>query len=408
MNTSALNSNMHCSTTSNVQKRRRIIFFSARYLPLVGGVENYTYNLSSQLAARGIQVDIVTCNLSGDPDVVTQENGVRVWRLPAHALMNNRLPLNKPNRKTKKLLDQLKESVLPNDECFVVVNTRFYPHSILGAHFARSISVQPLVLEHGSQYLTLGSTLLDCVIKLYEHGMSALTKLYKPLYAGVSLKACQWLKTFGIQTQLLVPNAIDIQEFRELASSRDFREEHSLDAESPLVTFVGRLCPEKGALALAQTAKELPCVQFLFAGEGPLRPEIEALKLPNLTLLGSLSKQDVSRLLGQSNCFCLPTRSEGFCTSLLEALAQECVPVISDVGGVKELIDARIGLIISEEARKDPQVLAQAITKALSLKEDPDKLKPIIHEKLSSYTWEASADALLAILDAHTSYNSHS
>lgn len=404
MNTSILNSTVHHSNAGSTQNHRRIIFFSARYLPLVGGVENYTYNLSTQLVASGIQVDIVTCNLSGEPDVVSQENGVRVWRLPAYALMNARLPLNKLNRKTKKLLGQLKKSILSSDDCFVVVNTRFYPHSILGTHFARSIAVQSLVLEHGSQYLTLGSTLLDCAIKLYEHGMNALTKLYKPLYAGVSLKACQWLKTFGIQTQLLVPNAIDTQEFRNLASSRDFREEHNLKAETPLIAFVGRLCPEKGALVLARAAKELPWVQFFFAGEGPLSTEIEALKLPNLKLLGNLSKQDVSKLLCQSDYFCLPTRSEGFCTSLLEALAQKCIPIIPDVGGVKELIDARIGVIISEEARKDPQALAQTIIKALSHKEDQDKLQSIIHEKLSSYTWEASADALLAILDAHTSH----
>ena len=44
---------------------------------------------------------------------------------------------------------------------------------------------------------------------------------------------------------------------------------------------------------------------------------------------------------------CLPTRSEGFSTTLLEAAACGCPAVVTDVGGVQELIpDETYGTVI--------------------------------------------------------------
>ena len=43
---------------------KKVCIFSAQYLPTVGGVERYTYNIAKQLQKKGIDVTIVTSRIS--------------------------------------------------------------------------------------------------------------------------------------------------------------------------------------------------------------------------------------------------------------------------------------------------------------------------------------------------------
>ena len=44
---------------------RHYVIFSALYLPNLGGVERFTYNLAKKLLAQGDQVTVVTSNVQG-------------------------------------------------------------------------------------------------------------------------------------------------------------------------------------------------------------------------------------------------------------------------------------------------------------------------------------------------------
>lgn len=44
-------------------QKKSYCFFSAQYLPHMGGVENYTYHLAKELVRRGNKVTIVTSNV---------------------------------------------------------------------------------------------------------------------------------------------------------------------------------------------------------------------------------------------------------------------------------------------------------------------------------------------------------
>ena len=70
-----------------------ICFFSAQYLPTVGGVERYTFNLARRVAAAGHTAIVVTSALPGLPDFETDEHGIRIYRLPVWPLMNGRFPV---------------------------------------------------------------------------------------------------------------------------------------------------------------------------------------------------------------------------------------------------------------------------------------------------------------------------
>ena len=330
--------------------------FSALYAPHVGGVENYTYNLARELSAAGNRVIVVTNNTEGAaPHQVTSVSDV--YRLPCKPLMSGRFPIPARGR----AYDELWRAIRDKDVDYVVVNTRFYPLSEAGVAFARGRGLGPVVIDHGSAHLTAGSALADVGIRRVEHIMTNRLRKYDARYYGVSQKSVEWLHHFGIEAKGVLNNAIDALAFRDATSQRDFRTELGLNDDAFVVTFTGRLEPEKGVMPLARTAAMLSNenVHILMAGDGSLRTSVEAETASNLHLLGALEGADVSALLQQSDAFCLPTRSEGFSTSLLEAAACGAVPVITDVGGVAELVpSAEFGRVL---ASRKPEAIAEAL-----------------------------------------------
>ncbi|MBQ3008418.1 MAG: glycosyltransferase [Oscillospiraceae bacterium] len=70
-------------------------FFSTQYLPTVGGVERYTFNIARLLIQRGHRVTVVTSALPGLPERETDSYGIDVVRVPSYLLMNGRFPFVK-------------------------------------------------------------------------------------------------------------------------------------------------------------------------------------------------------------------------------------------------------------------------------------------------------------------------
>lgn len=323
------------------------VLFSARFAPLKGGVESFVENISGELAKRGDKVTVVTSRLDGSPEHEIAQNGVQVFRLPASPLMGGRLPVPRHGGLHRALLAELAKGGVDR----ILVNNRFYSHSIDGLRFARDVGVRAVLLDHGSDYLTLGNGLADAAIREYEHVMTARTKRFQPVYAGISEKSARWLEHFGIHTDLVIPNAIDAEAYRRCASKRVVRSELGLSDDCMLVVFVGRIVPEKGADALVRAAKSFvgESVHFALVGDGAMRTELEQSATSNVSFLGLLDRSDVSAVLQAADLFCLPTRSEGFCTSLLEASACGIPSAITDVGGVHEVMsDASCGIVLDD------------------------------------------------------------
>ncbi|WP_407417446.1 glycosyltransferase family 4 protein [Paratractidigestivibacter faecalis] len=368
----------------------RIAFFSAQYPPHMGGIENFTQNLARALGNRGHAVTVVTNDTNSIGAGWACEDGFDVLRLPCVPLVDGRLPLPKPSAVRRELLKELSARELDG----VLVNARFYPHSLLGMKIARARGLAPLVLDHGSAYLSFSNPLLDPCVRIYEHVMTALGKRYKPRYFGISHKSVEWLRTFGIEAEGVISNSIDAAEFRECASRRDFRAELELDKDDFLVAFVGRLIPEKGISSIIEASRNCELISrravFALAGDGPLADEVKAAEGPNLRWVGRLGKNDVSALLQQSDALCLPSRSEGFSTTLLEAGACGCPAVVTDIGGARELIpDEHYGTIIqSREAAAVISALAFVVDNRSVLLEQSQNCRRQVDGKFS---WDKSA-----------------
>ena len=117
-------------------------------------------------------------------------------------------------------------------------------------------------------------------------------------------------------------------------------------------------------MQLAQPAQALHQegrnVHVAMAGAGPLETQLARTDAPNLHLIGKLSKPDLTALYRQANLYCLPSRSEGFATTLLESAVCGTPATVANVGGTEELIppDKLFGVII---ANMETETIASAL-----------------------------------------------
>lgn len=372
---------------------QRICIFSALYAPSTGGVEVFTESLGAKLAKMGYRVIVVTSNTHNS--VVKETiDGVEIIRLPCFSLLHGRLPIPKKNAEFKALMQELDS--IPMDAVFI--NTRFYPHSQIAARFAAKKGIKPVLLDHGSAHLTLGKPLVDEALRIYEHFMTHRIKQHDIDYYGISSASVDWLAHFGIEAKGVIANAMDGDTFRDAASTRDFRTELRSPPDSFLVAYTGRLVPEKGVNSLIEAAKLLERqkdIHIILAGDGQLLETAQNAG-GNLHALGRLQRGDIAALLLQSNAFCLPTRSEGFSTSLLEATLCECAPIITRVGGVEELIpDDSFGIVIPNA---DPETVANAVMKLYNDQTTCDEIARNARERGRLFTWDSTAESTMRAL----------
>lgn len=84
-----------------------ICYFSAQYLPTVGGVERYTWNLARCTVAAGHRAIVVTSALPNLPEHEIDGDGIEIYRLPVWPVMNGRFPVIKPGARFHALTAQI-------------------------------------------------------------------------------------------------------------------------------------------------------------------------------------------------------------------------------------------------------------------------------------------------------------
>ncbi len=375
-----------------------LCFFSAQYLPTVGGVERYTFNLARRCAEAGHRVRVVASALPGLPDTETDAYGIRVIRLPAWPLLGGRFPALRPGK--ARALAQRELWAAPPDFC--LINTRFYPASVWAARQCRRRGIPAAVVEHGSAYLMTGPAPVRLAGMAYEHLAARLVYRWIPRFYGVSGACCRWLEHFGIRAEGCLYNAVDPDELRTLVQSAqvDWRERLGLAAETPLIVYAGRILPEKGAETLADALpairKAVPGAAVVLVGDGPLRAVLAARKQPELYLPGAAPYADTLALLDQADVFCMPSRSEGFSCTVLEAAALECPIVTTATGGSTELITGPdCGTLLAD---RRPDTVAAACVAALRDPAWRHTAAGNARRNLEArFTWEATARRFLAL-----------
>ncbi len=124
----------------------------------------------------------------------------------------------------------------------------------------------------------------------------------------------------------------------------------SVRVRSPELTIclASRLVPQKQVDLALRVAARVPAARFLIAGDGPLRPKLEAQAPANVRFLGHLD--DVSPVYARSDIFLSTSVREGTSNSLMEAMQAGCVPVVTPAGDNARIVtDGISGRVVSPE-----------------------------------------------------------
>lgn len=119
-------------------------------------------------------------------------------------------------------------------------------------------------------------------------------------------------------------------------------------------------------------------------------------------------RQDAAELISGADVFVMPSRAEALCQALLEAMHQGVCPVVSDAGGMKEVVrHEQDGLVVPAE---DAASLATAIRRLHAHRELAGRLAASAQRRVAdSFTPEAMAERTMGIyrqlLDATPSRN---
>ena len=367
-----------------------ICIFTHHYHPQLSGIGNFVDGLAHALVARGDKVVIVTNDSMGVGAGRSVESDLEIIRLPCISLLDGRLPLPKKNSEYYRLLQSLDEDEWNG----VLVNTRLFPLSLEGLKFAADHSAKAVVLDHGSAYLSFNQPLLDYFVRRYEDWITNRVKSFEPDFYGISSKSVEWLQHFNISARGVISNSINAASYRNISSDRDFRSELGISKSSLVVAFVGRLIPEKGIYSIIEAARSKELIKrdicFVLAGDGPLANEVKEASSSNMYWVGRCSTEDISSLLQQVDVLCLPTRSEGFSTVLLEASACGTPSVVTDVGGTRELIpDDSYGTIIQSMSSDEVALaLCRLFDDRSLLSLQSRNSKALVEER---YSWDATA-----------------
>lgn len=367
-----------------------ICIFTHHYHPQLSGIGNFVDGLAHALVARGDKVVIVTNDSMGVGAGRSVESDLEIIRLPCISLLDGRLPLTKKNSEYYRLLQSLDEYEWNG----VLVNTRLFPLSLEGLKFAADHSAKAVVLDHGSAYLSFNQPLLDYFVRRYEDWITNRVKSFEPDFYGISSKSVEWLQHFNISARGVISNSINAASYRNISSDRDFRSELGISKSSLVVAFVGRLIPEKGIYSIIEAARSKELIKrdicFVLAGDGPLANEVKEASSSNMYWVGRCSTEDISSLLQQVDVLCLPTRSEGFSTVLLEASACGTPSVVTDVGGARELIpDDSYGTIIQSMSSDEVALaLCRLFDDRSLLSLQSRNSKALVEER---YSWDATA-----------------
>jgi glycogen synthase len=198
----------------------------------------------------------------------------------------------------------------------------------------------------------------------------------------------------------IIPNGVDPAPFQALEGKdlSAFRAQWAWP-EDKIVLHVGRIVQEKGVEVLVRSVplvlEEMPEARFIIAGTGPelerLRALVEELGISKrVSFPGFISDEDRDRLYKVADCAVFPSLYEPFGIVALEAMAAKTPVVVSEVGGLPEVVrHAETGITVYPG---DPQSCAWGIVHTLRYPEwTRQRVTNAYDEVLHVFDWETIA-----------------
>ena len=376
---------------------RRVVIFSALYMPHLGGVEKFSQSIAAELS-NDCEVTVFCMNTESRPEFV-KEGSVSVYYLPCIPMQKGRFPVPKPAA-----YRFIREWFASNEADFAIVQCRFYLLSEWAVRFLAKKGIRYIQIEHGAGDVVMPNKLVDFIWHTYEKALTESEKRFPHEWFGVSNASIRWLKHYGITGRGVISNSVKPADFTDaLANRGSWRREHGIPEDALIISFSGRIMVDKGILELTQAFDRLrgDDLHLVVAGGGDMALLEPWQGRENIHILGQVDFKDIPRIMADSQIFCLPSRFiEGQPTSLLEAGYCGCAVTATANGGITEVIPSEeYGLLIQTG---DVDALTEALQ---SLIDDPEKRERLGHNLQARvrehYTWATAAAKIRAVMDEY-------
>ncbi len=203
---------------------------------------------------------------------------------------------------------------------------------------AKKVSGKPLVIHvHATEFDRSGENVNSIVYGIERQGMLAADRVI----TVSNLTRNIVINRYGIDPDkvITIHNAVDFQSYSDLDVDRGVPEK--------IVTFLGRITFQKGPEyfieAAAKVLKRYPNVRFVMAGSGDMLNgsirRVAQLKIATkFHFTGFLKGGDVQKMFAHSDVYVMPSVSEPFGISPLEAMRSGVPTIISKQSGVAEVL----------------------------------------------------------------------
>ena len=326
----------------------KILMLTWEYPPrVVGGIARVVYDLSHRLIKDGHEVTVITYR-EGETPYYEDDKGVKVHRIDNYMI--------NPNNFIDWIM-QMNFNMIAKANQIISEEGKFdviHAHDWLVAYAAKTIKNSyniPIVATIHATEAGRNSGIHDETQRYINDTEWMLTYEATEVIVNSNYMKGEIQRLFGLPFEKInvVPNGVNLNKFTGMDRDYSFRRRYAMDNEK-IILFMGRLVYEKGIQHLISAMPKILAgyhdAKLVIAGKGgmidELRTQVDALGISNkVYFAGYLNGKDVEKMYKAADISVFPSTYEPFGIVALEAMLSENPVVVSDIGGLNEIVQHR-------------------------------------------------------------------
>lgn len=311
---------------------------------IVGGISRVVHDLSHRLTKDGHDVTVVTYK-DGNLDYYENDKGVKVYRVDNYMIT--------PNNFTDWIM-QLNFNLISKATEIINTDGKFdviHAHDWLVTYAAKTLKQSyniPLVSTIHATEAGRNSGIHDDVQRYINDTEWLLTYESTEVIVNSNYMKCEIQRLFGLPFDKInvIPNGVNLNLYNGIDRDYDFRRKYAMDNEK-IILFLGRLVYEKGIQnlisAMPKILEHYNDAKLVVAGKGGMLDELKA-QVKNMGIenkvyfTGYLDSKSVQKMYKCADVAVFPSTYEPFGIVALESMLSGTPTVVSDVGGLNEII----------------------------------------------------------------------
>jgi glycogen synthase len=326
----------------------RVLMLSWEYPPhVVGGLGKHVAEILPALAQSGVEVHLLTPRWMGS-DEIEKVDGATVYRLDPPKVASS--DFFSGAWQTNLGLEVKGNELFNTLGSFDVIHAHDWLVAFAACALKRNFKIPLLSTIHATERGRNQGTLHNDMQHAINNVEWWLTYESWRVICASSYMAQEVKEYFNTPSDKVdvVPNGISTERFDRLdgVDLSAFRMKYAAPMQK-IVFYVGRLVYEKGLQVLIDAAPRVlaqyPDAKFVIAGTGGMTDSLkqQAIRLgiaSNVYLTGFIKDEDRDKLFKVADCAVFPSLYEPFGIVALEAMAAKTPVIVSETGGLREVI----------------------------------------------------------------------